>query len=270
MALRSRCPDVKISVWGRSNERLKEVLSRGLADSVSTDPVIAAQGAGLVILCTPVGCMEELAASLAGKLSPEAIVTDAGSVKLCVTKKLAPLFGGRFIGGHPMAGSERSGLAAARADLFNEAPCILTPLPSTDHVALQVVGAFWTSLGSFITTMTPEEHDRLVARMSHLPHALAFALVNLAKQSLPEDSLKLAGGSFRGATRVASSSPKLWSGILMENRRETASALREMSGLLDSIAESLDQEQSDSLLDFLTRAKEYRDSLPLPAHDELS
>jgi len=270
MALRSRCPNVKISVWGRSEERLKEVLSRGLADSASTDPVAAAHGAGLVILCTPVGSMTEIGALLAGKLSPGAIVTDAGSVKLCVTEKLAPLFGGRFVGGHPMAGSERSGLAAARADLFNGAPCILTPLPTTDPSALQAVGAFWTSLGAAITTMTPGEHDRLVARMSHLPHALAFALVDLAKRSLPENSLKLAGGSFRGATRVAASSPVLWSGILLENRREIAMALREMSGLLGSLAESLDQENSDSLLDFLTRAKEYRDSLPLPARDELS
>jgi prephenate dehydrogenase len=269
MALRSRCPDTIISVWGRSEDRLKEVLSRGLADFVSTEPLRAVQGADLVILCTPVDSMEKIAKTMSGGLLPDSVVTDAGSVKHCVMEKMAPLFGGRFVGGHPMAGNEGSGLAAARADLFNSAPCILTPLASTDPIALQVVGAFWNSLGAEITTMSPEEHDRLVAYISHLPHALAFALVNLAKRSLPDGSLRLAGGSFRDATRVSASNPDLWTGILMENRREVIPALREMSGLLNSLADRLDHEHIDSLLDFFARAKEDRDSLSIPFHNRL-
>jgi len=116
--------------------------------------------------------------------------------------------------------------------------------------------------------MTAWEHDRLVARISHLPHALAFALVNLVLDTLPPGSQELAGGSFRDATRVAMSDPSLWAGILTENRTELASALREMSKLLTSMAAALGEAKTDSLLDFLTRAKEHRDSLPLPPPDE--
>ena len=116
--------------------------------------------------------------------------------------------------------------------------------------------------------MSPLEHDRLVARISHLPHALAFALVNLVIDTLPEGSQDLAGGSFRDATRVASSDPSLWTGILTENRTEVSAALREMAKLLKSMAAVLGQENPDSLLDFLTRAKEHRDSLPLPSPEE--
>ena len=167
-----------------------------------------------------------------------------------------------------MAGSERSGLASARADLFEGAPCLLTPVVETDRAALDGVADFWSSLGARVATISPAEHDRLVARLSHLPHALAFALVHLAASTLPEGSAGLAGGSFRDATRVASSNPKLWTGILTENRDEVAGALREMSALLLTMADDLDAGKRDSLLDFLERAREHRDSLPLPPPEE--
>jgi prephenate dehydrogenase len=116
--------------------------------------------------------------------------------------------------------------------------------------------------------MAPSEHDRIVARLSHLPHALAFGLVNLVSDSLPEDSQDLAGGSYRDATRVAASDPGLWTGILTENRTEVAGALRDMAKLLQAMASALGKENPDSLLDFLKRAKEHRDSLPLPPPEE--
>jgi prephenate dehydrogenase len=212
--------------------------------------------------------MRELAAAMAPGLSPSAVVTDAGSVKACVVEQLEPILGSRFIGAHPMAGSERSGLAAARADLFAGAPCLITPTSASDAAALQVVSGFWKELGCSVTTMSPPEHDRLVARISHLPHALAFALVNLVLDTLPAGSHHLAGGSFRDATRVAASDPALWTGILTENRTEVAAALREMSKLLESMATALGDENPDSLLDFLARAKQHRDSLPLPSPEE--
>jgi prephenate dehydrogenase len=264
MALKSRCPNTFITIWGRKAEQLQEILQLGLADSVETDPASAVRSADLVIFCTPVGAMEKLAAQIAPHLEPQALVTDAGSVKHCVAKKLAPLLGDRFLGGHPMAGSERSGLAAARADLFVGAPCILTPTGTTLPESLETITSFWNALGARVTTMSPLEHDRLVARLSHLPHAMAYALVNLVADTLPEEAPLLAGGSFRDGTRVAASDPILWSGILGENRHEVIAALREMSGLLDSLASNLEEEEEDSLLDFLTRAKAHRDRLPLP------
>ena len=154
------------------------------------------------------------------------------------------------------------------SNLFAGAPCILTPVDSTDPRALRLVGALWTTLGSRLTVMTPSEHDRIVARVSHLPHALAFGLVNLVTDSLPGGSQDLAGGSYRDATRVAASDPALWTGILTENCTEVAAALRDMAKLLQAMATALGKENPDSLLDFLKRAKEHRDSLPLPLPEE--
>lgn len=243
-------------------------MKRGLADAVHTDPAAAIAGVDLVVLCTPIGTMKELAGSIAPHLAPDTVVTDAGSVKASVVAQLNPLLGKKFVGAHPMAGSERSGLAAARSDLFEGAPCLLTPTEASDAHTLERVRAFWISLGARLTEMSPAAHDRLVARLSHLPHAVAFALVNLVAGSLPEGAGLLAGGSFRDATRVAASDPGLWTGILSENRHEVAAALRETSQLLNAMALQLEEEKNDSVLDFLTRAKEHRDSLPLPSPEE--
>ena len=262
MALRSRSPRTFITVWGRKAGQLQEIKRQGLADAVQGDPVAAVRDADLVVFCTPVDTMEGLAVAIAPHLSPRTVVTDAGSVKLCVTEKLVPLFGSHFVGGHPMAGSERSGLAAARADLFSGAPCILTPVDSTDPEALRRATGFWSSLGAHITNMSPADHDRIVACLSHLPHALAFALAELARTSLPEGSVLLAGGSFRDATRVAASDPRLWAGILMENRREVVAALRGMASLFDTLSASLEEKDAEALLDFLKRAGECRNALP--------
>ena len=268
LALRARSPETKISIWGRRPDQLAEILKQGIADSVESDPAAAVRHADLVVLCTPVGSMKDLAQSMLPGLPPSASVTDAGSVKAGVVTQLESILGGRFIGAHPMAGSERSGLGAAQAHLFEEAPCLVTPTAQSNEASLRAVREFWKSLGCVITTMDAAEHDRLVARISHLPHALAFALVNLIVDTLPPEAQQLAGGSFRDATRVAASDPLLWTGILTENRNEVAAALREMSKLLKSMATALGDENPDSLLDFLKRAKDHRDSLPLPRPEE--
>lgn len=270
LALRRHAPTTHLTIWGRNADTLTEITRLGLADSVHTDAGAAAADADLLILCTPVGVMPELAAAIAPLLKSNAVITDAGSVKSIVVEKLTPLFGSRFVGGHPMAGSERSGLSAARADLFQGAPCILTPDQKTLPEAQQIVTDFWTSLGAQVSMMSPPDHDRLVARISHLPHALAFALVNLITESLPKDASLLAGGSFRDGTRVAASDPGLWNGIFSENRVEVAMALREMSALLNSFAENLEKQKSEAILDFLTRARDHRVNLPLPPPEEIS
>ena len=265
LAIRRHCPGAHLAIWGRDPSRLQEVERFVRPDAVHADPSKAVEGADLVILCTPVGVMTELAAAIAPHLGADTIVTDAGSVKSRVVEELQPFFGDRFLGGHPMAGSERSGLAAARADLFEGAACILTPLPTTPGEILEEVKDFWISLGARVTTMSPADHDRLVARLSHLPHALAFALVSLVTESLPQGSSLLAGGSFRDATRVAASDPVLWTGILSENRVEVVAALREMSALLEKVAGQLEEREFETLLDFFTRARDHRASLPLPS-----
>jgi prephenate dehydrogenase len=268
MAIKSRCPHLHLTIWGRNPASLKEIRRLNLADSVENDASKAAADADLVILCTPVGSLEAIAATIAPHLRSDAVVTDAGSVKGCVVQRLEPLLGSRFVGAHPMAGSEKSGISAARADLFAGAPCILTPEASTDPRALRLVGALWTTLGSRLSIMAPAEHDRIVARVSHLPHALAFGLVNLVTDTLPEGSQNLAGGSYRDATRVAASDPALWTGILTENCTEVAAALRDMANLLQAMASELGKENPNSLLDFLKRGKEHGASLRFPPPEE--
>jgi prephenate dehydrogenase len=268
MAVRAKRPDLPITIWGRNSSALDELLDRRLADHVATDPAAAVKTAELVVLCTPVGTMEELSRAFAPALPSDSLVTDAGSVKLPVMERLGPILGHRLVGAHPIAGSERSGISAARANLFVSAPCVVTPAAEAPSDSVARVEDFWTSLGCRITRMTPWEHDRLVARISHLPHALAYALVNLVIDTLPPGSQELAGGSFRDGTRVAMSDPGLWTGILTENATEVAAALREMAKILSSMASALGESKADSLLDFLNRAKEHRDSLPLPPPDE--
>ena len=269
MAIRERSPETRITAWDRNPESLDRILEMGLADRTERDPFRAVEEADLVVLCTPVGTMADLAAVFAPGLRPDAFVTDAGSVKHPVVERLTPILGTRFVGAHPMAGSERSGIGAARKNLFEGAPCIVTPEAGSDSEAVGHVSDFWTSLGCRVTRMPAAEHDRLVARISHLPHAVAFALVNLVLDTLPAGAQELAGGSFRDATRVASSDPSLWTGILTENRTEVAAALREMAKLLKAMASALGEENPDSLLDFLARAKEHRDNLPLPPPEEI-
>jgi prephenate dehydrogenase len=269
MTLKSRGHE-EIVMWCPQEDELKEVTARGLAVRVTTDAADAVKEADLVVLCTPVGSMEHLARSMSPGLSTKAVVTDAGSVKACVVDRLTPILGENFVGAHPMAGSEYSGLGAARADLFAGAPCLLTPSPESSGDATGRARSFWEQVGCSVTMMSPVEHDRVVARLSHLPHALAYALMNLVLDTLPEGSLQLAGGSFRDATRVAASNPELWTGILSENNTEVAAALREMSKLLKGLASALGDENPDSILDFLKRAKHHRNSLPLPSPPENS
>jgi len=269
MALRSRSPGTLISTWARSEATSQELSDRGLADAVFTDPAAAVQDADLVVLCTPVPNMKELSLAFAPFLKDSAIVTDAGSVKASVVDQLSPILGKRFVGAHPMAGSERSGLGSARGDLFAGAACLVTPSQESAQSALVKVREFWETLGCIVTMMSPVEHDRLVARLSHLPHALSYALINLVIDTLPEGSQRLAGGSFRDATRVASSNPELWVGILTSNGPEVAAALREMSKLLKSMATAIGDKNPDSLLDFLERAKHHRDSFSFPAPQEI-
>jgi len=264
MSLRRRCPEMQITIWGRNQMTLNEVRAKGLADAVTIRSEEAVAGADLVLFSTPVDVMQGLAVSIAPHLESHAAITDAGSVKSSVVEKLTGTLGNRFVGAHPMAGSERSGLGAAREDLFSGSPCILTPLTTSDPLAVEIVTWFWSSLGSLVSVMTPSEHDRIVARLSHLPHVLAYSLVNLAASTLPEGSSLLAGGSYRDGTRVASSNPGLWAGILMENRAEVATAVNDMATALFSIAGMLEKGDAHSILDLLTRAKNHQDSMPAP------
>jgi prephenate dehydrogenase len=262
LALRRKCPDARIAVWARREGAVEEVRAAGMADLVSTDLTEVVSDAGLVIFCVPIGAMAPLAEKIAPLLAPDTLVTDVGSVKASVVESLAPIFKnrGHFVGSHPMAGSEQTGLSAARAGLFDGAVCIVTPDASSNPAAVEAVGKFWELLGSRVSELSPVAHDEVIALVSHLPHLLAATIVNLVCSQNP-NSLNFCGNGFRDTTRVASGSAEMWSEILQSNREPLKKSVVAMIGKLREVLELLDSGDETRMRQFLTEAKTERDRL---------
>lgn len=207
-----------------------QALALGLVDAATPDPAEAVRDAKLVILGTPVGAAGEVARSIAPALRPDAIITDVGSVKAGVIDFVAPhLDLARFVPAHPIAGGERSGPGAATDRLFEGRWCILTPSGRTDPDAVDTVGGLWRALGARVETMEAAHHDRVLAIISHLPHLLAFNVINTASDVegvLQREVMKYAAGGFRDFTRIAGADPALWRDVMLHNR----AALLEMLG----------------------------------------
>lgn len=205
--------------FGRSEENLRRAQSRGIIDEYRTDAASAAEGADLVVLATPVGTFLDLFSAARSGLKPGAVVIDVGSVKGPLVYDIESLMPGRvaYIGTHPIAGGDRSGIEDARADLFRYARCIVTPTENSDPDALRKVAMLWEAVGSRVEFMDPFKHDELYAAVSHLPHLLAYALVNTVGD-FDERAIEYAGRGFRDTTRIALSSPELWRDITILNR----------------------------------------------------
>ena len=226
----------------------------------------------LLVIATPTlavpGVLEELAAG-DGSFAGGATVTDVASVKGSVVAAAAALPGGvpeRFVPGHPIAGSERSGIGAARADLFAGRRVILTPVAGTDAAACARVRDLWTALGAEVTEMDLAEHDRILAMTSHLPHLLAFALVDrLGREPEHETIFGLAAGGFRDFTRIASSDPVMWADIFTANGAATRDVLDRLLADLGTLRDRLEAGDRDALLEVLGRAKRLRDEHVLGA-----
>lgn len=248
-----------ITLWSRSPDTREAACKLGF-EHVLADLEEAAAHAGIAVLCTPVPAMRSLGESLAECLPESAVVTDAGSTKADAVDLLEPLFGGRFVGAHPIAGSERSGIGAAKSDLYEGAPCILTPTDRTHAGSLNLVTDLWRTVGCHVTTMSPTEHDALLARLSHLPHVVASALVRVICGGEPSIQ-QFSGGGYRDTTRIASGSASLWTEILMANRIEVVHAIRKLSGELEEVASLLDSDDAPGLRNFLEQAKSARDQL---------
>ena len=262
MALRARLPQTRLHVWARRVESLEPIHQQGLADVASTDPGTVAKGADLVVLCTPVGAMPALAQSFLPSLKPETIVTDVGSVKASIHRQMAPLAEGRFrwLGSHPMAGAEKMGVAAARADLFVGAVGVVTPTRKSNPGAVRIVEQLWKSVGARLLTLTPKAHDALVSRSSHLPHVVAAQLANLVLSPghSKEQGLLCANG-FRDTTRIASGSPEMWRDIALANRKNLSQALEAFTdGLLD-FKRALENGDAQAVAKFFEQARERRD-----------
>jgi cyclohexadieny/prephenate dehydrogenase len=195
----------------------------GLIDEGFASAKAAAEGADLVILCVPVGLCGMIAAEISSVLAPGAIVTDVGSVKAAIVRDMVPHIpaGVHFVPGHPIAGTELSGPEAGFAELFDGRWCILTPQPDTDLVAVARLQAFWEGLGAQVEIMTPEHHDMVLAVTSHLPHLIAFNIVNTAahlERVSDSEVIKFSAGGFRDFTRIASSDPTMWRDVFLNNK----------------------------------------------------
>ncbi len=207
------------AVWARRAEAVQEIEVLGIADKTSNNLRDVVADAEIIVLCVPIGAMPAIAREIAGLIHGDAMITDVGSVKGCVVAELSAIFlqRGRFIGSHPMAGSEQSGVKAARADLFDGAVCIMTPDRSSDHAACGDIREFWKKLGCRVTELSPLAHDEIVAQISHFPHLLASTLVQAVADGNP-DALHFSGPGFRDLTRVAEGPPAMWAEILHTNR----------------------------------------------------
>lgn len=250
VALAAKSSGYETILWGRNPDRVEATKALGL--EATTDLPDAVSQADLIVLAVPVGVMPVLAQQLKPHLKEGAVVTDVGSVK-AFPHQMASDCGLPFIGSHPMAGSEQTGIEAARKDLFRGAACILTNdggLPEKDVKALD---EFWVALGCRITTMTASDHDRAVARISHLPHAMAVATASAALRS-PEDE-DLAAGGYRDTTRVASGDPAMWAEIMIENRGALTAALEDAQNEIREMLDHLANSDKKGLQEYLAEVK---------------
>ena len=222
-------------------------VDRGAVHELGDDPAAAAAGADLVVIAVPVGAAADV---LAAAGSSPAVVTDVGSTKRSIVSAAAAAGVRRFVGSHPMAGGERGGVAHARAELLEGALCLLTPTGDTDPDALAAVGAFWRSLGMRTRHLPPDEHDRLLADVSHVPHAVAAAVTRSADPA----GVPLAAGGWRDVTRIAAGNPDLWRDILTDNRDGVRAGLARVRDDLGRLIDLLDANDRPAVRAWLAAA----------------
>jgi prephenate dehydrogenase len=244
----------------RHEAAIRAARDAGAADGGTTDLARGVAGADLVVLCAPVSALPGMIRAAWPHLAPGAVLTDAGSVKRGVVdaaRSCPPRPGVGFVGGHPMAGSERSGFEASDADLFEGKLALLTPTPDTPEPAIAAATALWEGLGSTVRRLSAEAHDHLVAEISHLPHLAAYALVSAAEA----DALPLAGRGFIDTTRIAASAESLWTDIFRENRRPLLDALARYEAALARWRDLVAKGDWATLEAELGRAREVREKL---------
>ena len=248
---------------GRHAAHLREAVDLGVIDRAETDFGAAVQGADIVVIAVPLGAMEAVFRSIAPHLDANTALTDVGSAKAGVVQAARAVFGAvppRFVPGHPIAGTEQSGVAASFAELFEGRRVILTPLRDTDARALGLVRAMWECAGAQVSEMDVLHHDEVLAATSHLPHLLAYTLVeSLARLGDRDEIFQYAAGGFRDFTRIASSDPTMWRDICLGNRDAILAVLSRFSGDLMQVAEAINAGDGARLLDIFTRAKQARD-----------
>lgn len=250
---------------GRGKGNLERAVELGVIDRYYHDPVEGVAGADMVFLATPVCTIADIVREIAPALAPGCIVTDGGSVKGDIVRECEPLLpeGRHFVGGHPIAGTEHSGVEASFSTLYQGRRCIITPTERTDRQALEKVVRMWEIAGSDIVVMDVEKHDRVLAAISHLPHMVAYSLVNAVGEygGCDENILKYSAGGFRDFTRIASSDPVMWRDIALQNRDSLLEMMDIFSDYCARLREMVAAGDGPAMERFFSSSKEYRDRL---------
>jgi prephenate dehydrogenase len=248
---------------GRSAANLKLALERGAIDSIEADPANAAKDADLVLVATPGAQFPAVFKKIHSSLKPDAILTDAGSTKRDVVEAAREALKkkiGQFVPAHPIAGAEKSGAAAASAELFRGRRVVITPLKENPSQAIERVNTAWSTCGARTSTMSPEQHDAVFAAVSHLPHLLAFALVHeVAKRKNAAELFSFAAGGFRDFTRIASSHPEMWRDICVANADQLIAELGRYSKELAGLKKLLESGDAAALEKVFAEARSARE-----------
>jgi prephenate dehydrogenase len=254
----------EVAGFVRRSASLKDCEKAGAVDYASTDLLAAVSNADLVILCTPLAQMRSRVEELLPALKRGAIVTDVGSVKAGVVRELETLVAGsgaHFVGSHPMAGAEKTGVLAARVDLFVNAVCVVTPSKRSNAAAVRKLETFWQSLGARTLRLAPEQHDVFVSRSSHLPHVVAAVLANLVLDpKAPKIQSVLCANGFRDTTRIASGSPEMWRDIALANRKNLSRAVDAFISGLQKFQNDLKKSDAKAITRYFETAKARRDN----------
>lgn len=259
--------------YGRNLGNLKLAVEMGVIDHAEVKIEAAVQNADMILIAAPVGAMAGIFSQLAGKVSPDTVITDVGSVKTAVIKAARESLSAEefinFVPGHPIAGTEQSGVAASREDLFHEHQVILTPEPDTSRDAVEKVRAMWEAAGAEVRYLNAEKHDSVLAASSHFPHVLAYALVDmLVRRDDHRDIFDFAAGGFRDFTRIAGSDVTMWRDICVNNREPLMALLEDYRQNLGDIMKAIENGDAQWLMDTFERARHARETYVKPAPSE--
>jgi len=256
-------PNVSIVGIGRNETHLRKAQELGVIDSFDMDFSIALTGVDLLVFAMPVGSLGTAFESVKKHLNDSMILTDVGSTKANVVEQASNILGQlvkNFVPGHPIAGTEKSGAESSFAELFEQRRVILTPTEVTDPNATKLVSAMWQTCGAEVIEMSTEHHDKVLAATSHLPHMLAFSLVDtLSKMNDKQEIFKYAAGGFRDFTRIASSSPEMWQDICLANSDALIEMISQFQSDLNSLTKAIKDADKEEVLSIFNRAKKARD-----------
>ena len=248
---------------GRDKDQLQQAIDLGVIAKYETDVAKSVAGSDVVVVAVPVGAMESVFHNIKDAVSEHTIITDVGSTKGSVVNAVRVAYGeipDNFVPGHPIAGTEKSGVGASFAGLFHQRRVVLTPMENTNASAIEKIRNMWEATGAIVSQMDVEHHDDVLAATSHLPHLLAFALVDtLAALDEKAEIFQYAAGGFRDFTRIASSDPQMWHDICVNNRDAILQILKRFQTDLEQLGNAIDNNDSDYILDVFKRAKASRD-----------